>query len=140
MAELDHIRSSLDNIAQDHFFDDSSTEVVERWELESIGFEAVEPVLAFMEEHPYVDFGSPGALTHFIEKFHRRGYDEALLSSVKRRPTPHTVWLLNRLINGEHDESVRLAQISLMREAAANQSASLETRSTAAGFLMRLGG
>ena len=93
-----------------------------------------------MEEHPVVDFGSPGALTHFIERFYRHGYDEALLSCVKRRPTAHTVWLLNRLINGEHDESVRLAQISLMREAAANQSASLETRSTAAGFLMRLGG
>ena len=52
-----------------------------------------------MEEFPDADFGQPGPLTHFVETFYSNGYEELLCQSLKRRPTVHTVWMLNRIIN-----------------------------------------
>lgn len=53
-----------------------------------------------METHPAADFGTPGPLVHFLETFYGRGYEEKLVESLARRPTNHTVWMLNRIING----------------------------------------
>jgi hypothetical protein len=47
---------------------------------------------------------------------------------------------LNRLINGERDETVRTAQISILREIATSSSGNQAARSIAADFLKRLGG
>lgn len=63
-------------------------------------FEAVELILRMMERHEGADFGMPGPLVHFVEGYFRRGYERLLTESVRRRPTPHTLWMMNRLING----------------------------------------
>ncbi len=34
------------------------------------GIETIEPVLRFMEDNPSADFGTPGALVHFVEGFY----------------------------------------------------------------------
>src|SRR5262245_31321139 len=57
-------------------------------------------VLRFMENNPSLDYGSPGALVHFVERFSGPAYEIELLASLMRRPTDHTVWMLNRVING----------------------------------------
>lgn len=62
--------------------------------------EAVELILRMMERHEDADFGMPGPLVHFVEGFFRRGYEQLLAESVRRHPTPHTLWMMNRLING----------------------------------------
>lgn len=64
-------------------------------------FEAVEPILRFMEGHPDIEYGTPGYLVHFVEHF--PAYEEKLMASIERQPTPHTEWMLNRVINGERD-------------------------------------
>ncbi|RYY09877.1 MAG: hypothetical protein EOO36_21500 [Cytophagaceae bacterium] len=55
-------------------------------------------LLAVLERHPHVEFGTPGRLVHAIESY-RGHYEELLLASLNRRPTATTVWLLNRLLN-----------------------------------------
>ena len=73
-------------------------------EIQNVGIEAVEPLLQLMERHPLVDFGVPGAIVHFVERFCRKGYEELLVESIKRKPTMHTVWMLNRIINGSENK------------------------------------
>ena len=33
------------------------------------------PILELIANHPEVDFGSPGELVHFVEKFYHQGYE-----------------------------------------------------------------
>jgi hypothetical protein len=66
---------------------------------------AVGPILKLMEEYGTIDFGAPGPLVHFVEGYCKHGYEEELLASLARRPTPHTLWMLNRLLNGSEGEA-----------------------------------
>ena len=70
---------------------------------EGLGLSAVEPLLLFMERHPLSDFGMPGAIVHYAEQFCKKGYEDLLAVSVARRPTLHTVWMLNRVKNAGED-------------------------------------
>jgi hypothetical protein len=76
--------------------------------------DAIEPILRLMECYPDVHYGNPGSLVHFIEKYHKKGYEEKLIESLFRKPTVHTLWMLNRLINGSEgrkkDEYIQLLQ------------------------------
>ena len=67
---------------------------------EGLGLSAVEPLLLFMERHPLSDFGMPGTIVHYAEQ---KGYEALLAVSVARRPTLHTVWMLNRIKNAGED-------------------------------------
>jgi hypothetical protein len=107
----------LESITDAEDFAAKSTDVVNYWESSSIGFEAVEPILQFMEKHPSIEFGAPGALVHFVEKFYRKGYEEKLLESISRKPIQHTVWMLNRLINGTKDADEKLRLVRVMEQA-----------------------
>ena len=62
-------------------------------------FEFVEPILDIISENPSVDFGSPGELVHFVEKFYKKGYEEALIASVRKSPTFHNIWMIHRCYN-----------------------------------------
>ena len=59
-----------------------------------------------------VDFGMPGDLVHFVEKFYKKGYEELLISSVKRHPTLHNIWMVHRCYNDvenpNHEKFVKL--------------------------------
>jgi hypothetical protein len=77
-----------------------------------------------MEKNPTLDFGSPGPLVHFVEKYYRNGYEPELLASVSRRPIVHTVWMLNRLINGTKEADLRNKYIDALKAAAAHPEAS----------------
>ena len=70
--------------------------------IESSGHEAEFRVglLRILEAHPEAEFGTPGALVHTLERGFGSGYEAELMASLDRRPTWHTVWMLNRLING----------------------------------------
>ena len=70
---------------------------------EGLVLSAVEPLLLFMERHPLSDFGMPGAIVHYAEQFCKKGYEDLLAVSVARRPTLHTVWMLNRVKNAGED-------------------------------------
>ncbi|WP_202556024.1 hypothetical protein [Paenibacillus silvestris] len=78
--------------------------VTEKLEMRKDGFDAIEPLLKLLEDNPDVDFGSPGPIVHFVEKYYKKGYEEKLIASLYRNPTNHTLWMLNRIINGSENE------------------------------------
>ena len=94
--------------------------------------DSVQPLLRLMERHPLTDFGSPGPIVHFVERFYKKGDEEELLLSLKRMPTLHTVWMLNRLINGTDQAEVYL---ELLKEISENASYDKEIREEALHFL-----
>jgi len=52
-------------------------------------FDLVAPILEFISEHPEVDFGSPGYLVHFVERFYHQGYEDLLMEVVGKRKIRH---------------------------------------------------
>ena len=61
-------------------------------------FDAVRPILELIESSPNIDFGGPGPLGSFMEKFYHEGYEEELVASLKRKPTEYTIALMFRII------------------------------------------
>jgi hypothetical protein len=133
----DQISVELDRIVAADDFPRRSAEMVDRWIRETAGVDAVAPILRFIEEHSAVDFGAPGALVHLVERFYGRGYEDMLVESVLRRPTAHNAWMLNRVINGTKDATMRDHLVSVMRQAQTNGLADAETRKTIGHFLER---
>ena len=69
---------------------------------------------------------------HFVETFYKKGYEEKLISSLKRMPTVHTVWMLHRIINGtEHPEHY----LSILKQISEDESYHKEVRDMALEFL-----
>jgi hypothetical protein len=132
------IREQMNIIAPESDFNGRSAQLTEAWEAAGVGPEAVEPVLKFMEDHPGIDYGMPGHLVHFIEKFHEKDYDEKLVESLRRKPTDHTTWMLNRVINGTKLQESRERLVGIMEETAMHPKADETTRERAKGFLDRL--
>ena len=87
-----------DAITEDQEFE-LADEIVDAMEASPQPFDLVAPVLDFISEHPEVDFGSPGDLVHFVERFYHQGYEDLLMEVVGKRPTPHNIWMLHRCFN-----------------------------------------
>ena len=87
-----------DAITEDQEFE-LADEIVDAMEAYPQPFDLVAPVLDFISEHPEVDFGSPGDLVHFVERFYHQGYEDLLMEVVGKRPTPHNIWMLHRCFN-----------------------------------------
>jgi hypothetical protein len=58
----EEVADQLEHLASAEDFGSRSEELVDRWNSANVGFEAVEPILRFMEEHPSFEFGMAGAL------------------------------------------------------------------------------
>lgn len=102
---LDTVIKEIENAVGTDDFEFIMEENIMKLEVEGVGIEAVTPLLELMERHPMDDFGMPGAIVHFVERFYKNGYKELLIESVKRRPTMHTVWMLNRVMNGSENKN-----------------------------------
>lgn len=86
-------------------FEEAEEECIYQIEKDNLGFSVVEPLLLFMERHQLSDFGMLGTIVHYVEQFYKKGYEDLLIASVVRRPTMHTVWMINRIKNaGENSE------------------------------------
>lgn len=57
-----------------------------------------------LETNSDEDFGSPGPIVHFLEKFYKMGYEEKLIDSINKKPTSHTVWMLSRILNDSENK------------------------------------
>ena len=101
-------------------------------EIQNIGIEAVKPLLQLMERHPLGEFGVPGAIVHFVERFYKKGYEELLVESIKRKPTMHTVWMLKRIINGSENKK---DYIELMKAIIEHNDVEDEIRNQARAFM-----
>jgi hypothetical protein len=121
----------------DHFMADAY-ELTDALSAAHGGIETVEPILRFMEANPSIDYGMPGPLVHYMEKFYRKGYEQKLVESVERNPTSHTVGMLNRLINGTRDAAVKRKYIGVMERARLNPRADEDTVRRASHYLERI--
>lgn len=101
---LIELMNELSNSISDENFTDIAYDITDEIEGMPDAFDAVEPILKLMESNPDADFGKPGPLVHFVETFYKKGYEEKLVESLQRRPIMHTVWMLNRIINGSEGD------------------------------------
>jgi hypothetical protein len=90
-------------------------------------------MLSLLERFPDAEFGSPGPLVQELEAI--PGYIPLLLSSVRRQPTYHTVWMVNRLLNTELPSAQRELWLSELRTGFLHPLASEQTRTAAKDFL-----
>lgn len=77
------------------------------------------------------DFGVPGAMVHFIEGFSPQ-YEPFLVDSIRRCPSMHTLWMLNRCINAEHHKD---EYMGILAEVAGREDVDKAIRDSAAGKL-----
>ena len=94
-----------DAITEDQEFE-LADEVMDAMEAYPQPFDLVDPILDFISEHPEVDFGSPGYLVHFVERFYHQGYEDLLMEVVGKSPTLHNIWMLHRCYNDNDPDLV----------------------------------
>lgn len=129
---LDTVIREIENAVGTDDFEFIMEENIMKIEAEGVGIEAVTPLLQLMERHPLDDFGMPGAIVHFVERFYKNGYEELLIESVKRRPTMHTVWMLNRVMNGSENKN---DYFEIMREITERSDIEETIRNSASEFM-----
>ena len=56
-------------------------------------------LLELIERHPEADFGTPGPIVSFIERYPRSVYLPFLEQSLLREPNHYNVWMASRLAN-----------------------------------------
>lgn len=56
-------------------------------------------LLRLLERLDTADLGSPGPVVHLLEGSAGPAYHPLLAESVRRKPTPLTVWMVNRVLN-----------------------------------------
>jgi len=95
--------------------------------------EVVPHIFAFFERYPNAEHGTPGALVHFIETLYP-AYVELLVSSVERKPTPHTLWMVNRILNAKIEPALRNELLNLLEKSALHPLADNSARQEAANF------
>lgn len=96
--------------------------------------QSIAPMLGVLERYPDEDFGAPGCIVHLLETFYKKGYEEQLVASIKRRPTLHTLWMLNRIINGSKGKA-RADYLAALRSVAENREVGKNVRAEAKEFL-----
>lgn len=116
-----------DAITEDQEFE-LADEIVDAMEASPQPFVLVAPILELIANHPEVDFGSPGELVHFVEKFYHQGYEDLLLESVLKSPTVHNIWMLHRCYNDNDPNLVRQIQ-TLVRELKKDKTLDSQVRS-----------
>lgn len=87
----------IDAISSEDFY--KTDEILLSVIKEDDSIDYVENLLLFMEDNPDIDYGMPGPIVHYMERDCFSGYEDLLYASVKRKPTIHTLWMVNRLIN-----------------------------------------
>jgi len=85
---------------------------------------------SLMERLHQADLGSPGPVVHALEAWD--GYRRLLAESLRRKPTPLTVWMANRILNSNPPDF--LTWHELLHVAANHPAASSETRADARDF------
>lgn len=111
-----------------------SYRIVEDLERSDDPLAAVRTILKFMEDNPDLDFGVPGPLVHYIERF-SGSYEAELFASLSRRPTYYTVWMLKRMINGARTADDRARLLARLEAVAAHESADADMKELVADFL-----
>jgi hypothetical protein len=85
-----------------------------------------------MERLEGADLGSPGPIVHSLEDW-RGTFEPYLVESIRRRPTPVTTWMINRILNARPPDAA--SWIELLVSVADHPSASAGARASAQHFV-----
>ena len=85
-----------------------------------------------MERLDGVDLGTPGPLVHTLEAW-RGSYEPLLAESVRRKPTPLSVWMVNRILNAQPPDAE--SWLALLWSVADLPAASAATKAQAEQFI-----
>lgn len=119
----EEIITQLHNAAKEdeaYYIDDDLIDAINKY---PEPYELVEPILEIIGTHPTVDFGMPGDLVYFVELFYKHGYEELLVSSVRKNPTAHNIWMVHRCFNDVNNPKGEMF-VELMKELKADSSVS----------------
>jgi len=89
-------------------------EIDESEKISDILFLTIERLSNSNEIDPRFDIGTPGPLVHTLEKL--PNYSKGLVESIKRFPTPLTIWMINRILNVTDNKNEKLFWLSLLQE------------------------
>ena len=92
-------------------------------------------MFALIERFPDAYLGTPGPLVHSIESLGVARYEEQLIGSVRRQPAELSVWMINRILNVESDQTRRDMWLELLRSASCHPVATARVVESANGFL-----
>ena len=71
---------------------------------EEVDTDYLEPLFSLLGNNPDINFGSPGNIVHYLEKFEEDIYIPLLYKTLDEHPTQHLVWMLNRYLNAVEGE------------------------------------
>lgn len=123
----EEIITQLQNAAipnEEYYLDDDLIDAINEY---PEPFELVEPILEIIGTNPTVDFGMPGDLVHFVELFYKHGYEELLISSVRKNPTAHNIWMVHRCFNDVNNPK-REMFVEFMKELKDDSSVSMDIK------------
>ena len=126
-ATKEEIISRLQNAAkedEEYYMDDDLIDAINEY---PEPFELVEPILEIIGTHPRVDFGMPGDLVHFLEQFYKHGYEELLVSSVRKNPTAHNMWMVHRCFDDVNNPKREMI-VELMKKLKDDSSVSMDIK------------
>ena len=87
-----------------------------------LGDTICQPIFQFFESHPLSYAGAPGVFVHYVETFYP-AYIEALIQSVRARPSLNTILMTNRILNSsECIPPLRDELLAILRSTAGHQS------------------
>ncbi|MBE6889875.1 MAG: hypothetical protein E7485_07670 [Ruminococcaceae bacterium] len=127
---ITQLLQEIEDLIGSDYFQYDMEEKMELIKQNGAGIETVAPILEIMERNPLEDFGMPGAMVHFAESFGEE-YQPLLINSLKKRPSMHTVWMLNRCINGSANKD---EYIALLKEISERTDIEKEIRDSAEDF------
>lgn len=123
----EEIITRLQNAAkedEEYYMDDDLIDAINEY---PEPFELVEPILEIIGTHPRVDFDMPGNLVHFLEQFYKHGYEELLVSSVRKNPTAHNMWMVHRCFDDVNNPK-REMFVELMKKLKDDSSVSMDIK------------
>jgi hypothetical protein len=99
---------------------------------------AMPAIFSLLERFPDAEFGSPGPLVHELEAI--PDYEPLLRDSLRRQPTYHAVWMINRILNSRLPDDQRETWLSALQTAREHPLARDQTREAAEDSLQHQSG
>ena len=94
---MDNQKKLVEAILKEDFFETS--EILDELYNNETGEEYVEFLINFMSDNPDIDYGMPGPIVHFIERYPIEYYLGFLLKAIETKPNVTLLWMLNRITN-----------------------------------------
>lgn len=94
---MNNQKKLVETIFEEDFY--KTSEILDEIYNNEIGEEYVEFLINFISDNPNIDYGMPGPIVHFIEKYPIEYYLGFLLKAIEKKPNDILLWMLNRITN-----------------------------------------